>query len=161
MPALDALPSPGDTNFDEYMSALSSCEEMANKLPLVRVAVPSDLPARKDVEINDVLIEGRLLRSHKSDRSKEIECKLEVSDSLYFHAGRPHHEYGTAVFVLRNACADEEATPFGLGGLLCRCSGPCSCLQPIATWKPDEQKKFVEASYILAAPPLAILNAKR
>jgi len=114
MPALDGSNLGGGGPSPDAIS-------LASKLPLVRVVVPPSDP-RKGREVEDVLRTGIIRASHKSARSRDVERRLGAPDAIYFHAGRTHPEYGHVALVLAplsDSAAAQEATPFGLGGLLC------------------------------------------
>lgn len=131
-----------------YEAALPRARIAAGKLPLVRVVVPRTDP-RQLVEVLAVFQAGRLGRDHKSPKAREKEEQLGVADSLYFHAGRPHPDYGRAVIVLRQSRGPEEATPFGIGQLECDSGTLCSkgaCLKPVAHKSRLEQQTFVSGS---------------
>lgn len=125
---------------------------VAKKLPLVRVVIPRTDPKRRREEISDVLIHGDLRRTHKSARSRDIERRLQLPESLYFHAGRPHEDYGDAIFIIEDTAngVEVEATPFGLGQLLCEKKTDMHtqgrCLAPISHEDDFKQRLFVQGS---------------
>lgn len=131
---------------------LPRCTQIAARLPLVRVIVPSETNDRQVQEIHDVFAEGLLLRSHKSTRSRNLERQLGAGDALYFHAGRSHPDYGLAILVLSEVSAPVEVTPFGLGGLCCpnidsdHLHSAGGCVSPVAHMSEAEQRQFVRES---------------
>lgn len=149
MPALSPLSNlPPDWKV-EYEAAFPQALSVAQRLPLVRVVLPSHTERRAE-EALDVFSSGVLKRSHKSPRSTEIETRLAVPNSLYFHAGRPHPDYGSAILVLGHADGAVEATPFGLGALDCNGTSKAhsdgACLSPVAHWPIARQEEFVRSS---------------
>lgn len=152
MPALDVLNALPNNWKTEFNKAILKAQMVAKKLPLVRVVIPRTDPKRRREEISDVLIHGDLRRTHKSDRSRDIERRLHVPESLYFHAGRPHEDYGDAIFIIEDTAngVEVEATPFGLGQLLCGKKTDMHkqgrCLAPISHEDDCKQRLFVRGS---------------
>lgn len=149
MPALDLLGTIAGPQQTAFQAALPGGAKLAGRMPLVRV-VFSKNKSRRTVEIEDFLVRGVIRRSHKSDHSRDIEKRLAVQDSLYFHLGRAHPDYGDAAIVVQEATVASEASPFGLGGLLCPGSGKnhdagC-CVSPLAHAPEGDQKMFVASS---------------
>ena len=136
---------------DAYDQALPRAVEFTVRLPLVRVVVPLGGP-RKAVETDDALRDGKLLPSHKSVSSADGERRLGAADGVYFHAGRTHPVYGKVAFVFSPLDEEDKAevTPFGLGGLLCKATGPDHdqrrCVAPVAHLPEADQADFVAAS---------------
>jgi len=149
MPALDVLSSMDSDWKAEFETALPRARRMAQILPLVRVFIPHNEPRLTD-ELHDLLIDGDLKRSHKSGDSSKKEIRLQVRDSLYFHAGRTHPDYGHAVLVFKDLRGAVEVTPFGIGGLDCPSYGPDhaagKCVSPIAHIELSKQSDFVHDS---------------
>lgn len=136
---------------DAYDYALPAAIAFVAKLPLVRVVVPHYGP-RNALETDDVLRDGKLLPSHKSEDSANKEKQLRAADGVYFHAGRTHSVYGKVALVF-SALEEEdraEVTHFGLGGLLCRGIGKDHeqrrCVSPVAHLPDVEQADFVATS---------------
>lgn len=134
-----------------------SAERIAGRMPLVRVVVNLSRVGGR-VEIEDIFESGVLKPGHKSECASLKERLLRTGDALYFHGGRTHPQYGKAVLVLRDVACALEATPFALGGLLCRHPSldheECfdldadmhqrrGCAHPIAHDPIDEQIAFV------------------
>jgi hypothetical protein len=75
-----------------------------------------------------------------------------VGERLYLHAGRTHPAYGKMALVFRQlpGGAAEDATPFGLGGLLCDQKSiwhdEGACAAPVAHDPEVDQEQFVKAS---------------
>lgn len=142
---IEALGSPPSIQPDLLTRARSS----ADKIPLVRVVVPSEGHPRHDEEWRDVLGRGLLRVAHKSTRSRDVEKELLAPDSLYFHAGRAHPDYGTLVLILEDSSAGVcEASASGLGSLLCARGSAMAdtvahgCLAPVSHWDLGEQQRF-------------------
>ncbi len=135
----------------EYQACLPAATEFARRVPLVRVVIPGRKD-REETEIDDVLKQGRLRTTHQSQASAQLEDELNVRRSLYFHAGRTHPDYGKMVLVFRpmDEEAKGEATPFGIGGLLCTRTGPYhaagQCTSPVAHDPKQDQVAFVADS---------------
>ena len=145
-PALDILLT-GIGSTAAYKVARERAASVASSIPLVRVVVPQ---SRRSEELRDVFQSGRLSADHRSEFSAECENRLGVGSAVYFHAGRTHPDYGSAVFGLGDIAVAAEATPFGLGALFCRGNDKRhdngSCLSPIAHASDPDQAKFVKAS---------------
>jgi hypothetical protein len=150
MPALDNLPLAPEDHAEQYWAHLERCSQIAERIPLVRVIVPTN--DRGPLEVHDIFSDGVLRRSHKSDHSRLLEQELGAGDGLYFHAGRTHPQYGRAVFVIADSPVHAEVTPFGLGGLCCpnNNSSPLhadgSCISPVAHLERSIQRGFVLGS---------------
>jgi hypothetical protein len=149
VPALDVLANLSNHEAAAFTAQRALAVPVANRLPLVRVVVPRSAP-RMTEELADVLRDGMLKKSHKSLASRQKEVQLGVPDSLYFHLGRTHPDYGQAVVVLTSTNSRIEATPFGIGGLLCDSSSPDHnagrCISPVAHAPVSEQIDFVGRS---------------
>src|SRR5687768_16440710 len=117
MPALDPLSSMTPGEAAEQSALLPASGAISMSMPLVRVVVPNN--DRGPAEILDVFAHGILRKAHKSAHSRKLELDLGTADSLYFHAGRTHPQYGLAVIVIQDCPKPVEVTPFGLGGLCC------------------------------------------
>ncbi len=159
--SLDAIDlALGDPSCSWREAALGQAQKMARAMPLVRVVVPSpdggklEVLERHEKQLVDVFRDGILRVDHESDGSREKEDKLGAARSLYFHAGRTHPIYGTAVFVLLEEHGQAlEASPFGLGALLCeqgqtgdeRVHDP-GCLAPASHDDIDDQKRLYETN---------------
>lgn len=151
MPALSLLNDLPPAELGDFQEALPNAKRAAKRLPLVRVAV-SFSPARRDKETMDVLCDGWLKRAHKSPDSSAIEHEFSVANSLYFHGGRSHPDYGYVIVVISNTNEPMDATPFGLGGLQCDGAGTTKhdegqCLRPVSHYTDIAKKKtFVHDS---------------
>lgn len=134
----------------QYRATLPSAERFARNVPLVRVVIPGN--KREETEIDDVLKRGRLCTTHQSPTSAQLEDDLQVKRSLYFHAGRTHPDYGKMALIFHPMVeeAKGEATPFGIGGLLCPTTGHYhdsgQCTSPVAHDPKDDQIDFVAVS---------------
>ncbi|HKO49775.1 MAG TPA: hypothetical protein VJV79_18725 [Polyangiaceae bacterium] len=122
-------------------------EQIAGKLPLVRVLVPKD-PNRRAQHIRRVFGDGILEPAHESEGTRRLEEKLKLEHSVYFHSARGDETYGSVLFAFRNLDGPLEATPFGLGGIDCDATNlSCarkSCLQPVSHFAVDDKKRYVE-----------------
>jgi len=129
-----------------FPEQLPKAKKVAELLPLVRVAVPGAAPRREE-ELGDLLKLGLLKLTHKSPRARGKEERLQAPDSLYFHAGRTHPDYGDFVVALEGPLEKWEASPSGLGSLLCdqEPHDPTEvhegCLAPVAH-RPLEQQQY-------------------
>lgn len=134
--------------------ALPGASRLSQAMPLVRVAIPHPLRERHKLEWVDVLQHGRLRVEHKSGRSRSVEVNLGAPDSLYFHGGRAHPDYGTMVFILAGLPETHEceASPSGLGTLSCTSGSALDdavshgCLAPVSHWHPDDQRRYYRQS---------------
>jgi hypothetical protein len=150
MAALTHVESLSSSAQASVAAMLPRCQYIASRMPLVRVIVPEN--ARYLAEIESIFRNGLLLRSHKSDYSRQLEQTLGAGDALYFHAGRPHPDYGLAILVFADLEEPAEVTPFGLGGLCCPNSDDSDlhrgggCVSPVAHLPEREQRRFVEES---------------
>lgn len=154
--ALTILPIQDPTWRAEYQGAIAGARSFADRLPLVRVVVPEpsneERAQREQTQIEDVLRKGLLRPAHESKNTHAMAKRLEVDPSLYFHAGRTHPQYGKLALVFRRLPQDDavDATPFGLGGLLCNKAWPGhvqgECTSPVAHDAEAAQIEFVSDS---------------
>jgi len=160
LPALDILLTMDPAQRAEYDGSLAEAQSFARRLPLVRVVVPDastdpgnrERLQREARQIEDIFHHGRLKPEHESANAHAVAGRLGVGHSLYFHAGRTHPDYGKLALVFRELPGDDsaDATPFGLGGLLCTSNGRWhdtgSCTSPVAHDPEPDQVDFVRES---------------
>ena len=130
---------------------MGRAEDIANRLPLVRVLLPlaKKNPDRFKSHFESVLGRGMIELDHESQKTREFEDSLGVDRGIYFHSARGDDTYGTVLFAFNDLGGALHATPFGLGGLDCDATtdvtcARTSCMPPVSHRAPEGKKRYVE-----------------
>lgn len=90
-------------------------------IPLVRTEGGPPGPGAKGVAPHDLVMDPRLLRAHKTARTRQAEAVLALGDCLYFYVGHACSDFGDMVFVYDPAMSSAwpgSATRFDTGGVI-------------------------------------------